>query len=392
MKGNRLLTLATMAVLVSLMAVVDVSTKALAPQLGRVKRATAGWSRRLCAFRAWRGVGASMATALLLCGMFPIAGGALSESQHAGAFLISESASLRSRDQVTVLSGQNLKAGAVIGRVTVGAGRVSTPTVVGTGNGTATQVYAGPECEKGNYVLTCTAAVANGGVFSLVAPSGKALPSLTLTPGAGGTTVYRSRHINFSITDGSTDFIVGDAFTFVVGTTAPLVIGTGNGTVSAITLGPDAKPGNYRVELTAAITNGGELKIVGPDGNAVNAGFIVAGAGGTLVIANHRQLNLTITDGSTDFAVGDAFNIAVFNELAGGKAVAWDPLTYDGRQKVAGVLWADVDATSADKLGTIINADAEVRGSDLVYAAAISAAEKASAALDLKALGVKVRS
>jgi hypothetical protein len=104
-----------------------------------------------------------------------------------------------------VLSGQNLKAGAVVGRVSRGIGRVSIPTVVGTGNGTVSQVFAGPDVEVGNYVLTCTAAVANGGVFSLTSPSGKALPALTMTPGAGGTTKStRSRHINFTITDGAT--------------------------------------------------------------------------------------------------------------------------------------------------------------------------------------------
>jgi hypothetical protein len=235
--------------------------------------------------------------------------------------------------------------------------------------------------------------VAHGGVFSVTTPSGKALPAFTLTPGAGATTAYTAgwRHIRFSITDGSTDFIVGDSFTIVVDTTAPLVIGTGNGTVSGLSLGPDAKTGNYRVEITAAITNGGELKIIGPDGDVVDVGFIVAGAGGTLVLANRRQLNLTITEGSTDFAVGDAFNIAVFNELAGGKAVAWDPLTFDGRDDVAGVLYDAVDASAADKAGVLIARDAEVRAGDLQWAAAITAAQKDSARRDLGVRGVIVR-
>jgi hypothetical protein len=263
--------------------------------------------------------------------------------------------------------------------------------VVGTGNGTVSQVFAGPEVEVGNYVLTCTAAVTHGGVWSLVTPSGKALPVLTMTPGAGGTTVYRSRHINFSITDGSTDFAATDVFTFVVSTSAPAVVGTGDGTISGLSLGPDAKTGHYRVEVITAITNGGTFKVVSPDGDVVAVGSIVAGAGGTLVLANQRQLNLTLTDGSTDFAVGDFFNVAVFNELGGGKAVAWDPTTFDGRDDVAGVLYDAVDASAADTVGVLVTRNAEVRKANLQWAAAVTAAQKESAYLDLAKRGVSAR-
>lgn len=299
---------------------------------------------------------------------------------------------------VTVLSGQNLTANTVIGRVSRGVGRVSTPTVVGTGNGTVSQIFAGPEVEVGNYVLTCTAVVANGGVWSLTSPSGLVLETLTMTPGAGGTTVYTSRHVNFSITDGATDFAVGDVFTFVVSTTAPLVIGTGNGTVSGLSLGPDARPGNYRVEITAAILNGGEFKVLGPNGAVVEQGFIVAGAGGTFVGANKRQLNLTITEGSTDFAVGDAFNIAVFNELAlhgsveGGKVVAFDPTpaSFDGRHVAAGVLLGAVDATSGDVVGTAVVRRGVVHAGELVWIAGLTTQGKDSGTRDLAARDIVV--
>jgi len=356
---------------------VATARRALSTRLGRTldaRSAGLGW---LDAFRA--------------SAYPPLCGGAtLTEGQHAGEFVLTEAYN-RSRENVTVLSGQNLKAGAVVGRVTMGVGGVSTPTVVGTGNGTASQVFAGPEVELGNYVLTCTAAVANGGVFSLTTPSGKALPALTLTPGAGGTTVYTSRHINFSITDGSTDFAVADVFTFVVSTTAPLVIGTGNGIISGLSLGPDAKTGTYRVEVIAVVTNGGEVKVVGPDGDTVAVGFIVAGAGGTLVLANQRQLNLTITEGSTDFALADAFNVCVFNQLAGGKAVVWTPGTYDGRHVAVGLLYDNVDASASDLPGVLITRDAEVTKADLQWGAAITAAEKESAYLDLAARAVIAR-
>jgi hypothetical protein len=317
------------------------------------------------------------------------------EGLHAGEYIIAEGDMDMCREKVTVLSGQNLVAGAVVGRVSLGVpGRVSVPAVVGTGNGTASQVFAGPDVELGNYVVTLKTVVANGGVFSVVAPSGKALPDLTLTPGAGGTTTYRNSHINFSITDGSTDFALNDAFTFVVSTTAPVVVGTGNGTISGLSLGPDAKSGNYRVENIEAITNGGRFKVVGPDGNQVSVGSIVAGAGGTLVLSDQRQLNLTITDAATDFAVGDFFNVCVHNigERGKGKVVTYDPTTFDGRHRVAGILFDAVDATAADALGMITSRLAVVRQSDLTYAAAITAGLKTVAEAEMgRNLGILAR-
>lgn len=302
----------------------------------------------------------------------------LTESKHPAQSILFEMPRNYSRKKVNVLSGQNLGACAVVGRVALGVGRASIPTVVGTGDGTMSLVYAGPNVELGNYVITCTAAVAHGGVFSVVAPSGKALSSFTLTPGSGGTSAYKSSHINFSITDGAADFIVGDVFTIVVSTTAPTVIGgTGTGAISAITLGADSKPGNYRVECIRAVTNGGVFKVVGPDGDQVNVGDIVAGASGTWVVANHRQLNFTITE-ATDFIVGNYFDVCVFNigERGNGKVVAWDPTAVDGRQHIAGVLIGAVDASAADKSGVILQRNAIVNASDLAYAAAISAAQK----------------
>lgn len=309
----------------------------------------------------------------------------LSEGKNAGEFILSEAPGDRSRENVTVLSGQNLKAGAVVGRVNKGVGKAAIPAVVGTGDGVMSALFAGPEVEKGSYVVTCTVAATDGGTFSVTTPSGKALPNAVVG------TPYVSRHINFSIADGSADFIVGDVFTIVVTTGAPAVVGTGDGTISGLSLGPDAKPGQYRVECIEAITNSGEFKVVSPDGETVAVGYIVAGAGGTLVLANQRQLNLTITDASTDFAVGDFFEVFAFNELARGKVVAWDPTTFDGRDDAAGLLYDNVNASLADKAGVIVARQAQVRKNDLDWAAAIAAGQKESAYLDLEALGIIAR-
>lgn len=322
----------------------------------------------------------------------PLAIGALTEGQHAGEFLMSERPGIGapSRENIVVLSGQNLTAGAVVGRVKLGIGRVSVPTVTGTGNGTVNTVFAGPEVEVGNYVLTCTTAVADGGVFSLTTPSSKALPALTMTPGAGGSTTYTSRHINFTIVDGSTNFIVGDSFTFVVSTTAPTILGgTGTNTISALSLGPDAKPGRYQVICVEAITNGGRWQVFSPDGDSI--GHYLQTAGSTTATAfTNRQINFTITD-ATDVIVGNSFEVCVFNQLAGGKVVAWDPTTFDGRHKAEGVLFDNVNASSGDLAGVIVNRDAAVMKSALQWGAAITSSQKESAYRDLATRGVIAR-
>lgn len=45
----------------------------------------------------------------------------LTETGHAAGFLLSEANGNRSRDVVTIASGQNLKAGAVLGKITSGS-------------------------------------------------------------------------------------------------------------------------------------------------------------------------------------------------------------------------------------------------------------------------------
>jgi hypothetical protein len=247
-------------------------------------------------------------------------------------------------------------------------------------------VFAGPEVEVGNYVLTCITAVTNNGIFTLTTPSGRALPLATM---AGGTLVYTSRHINFTMTD-ATDFIVGNSFTFVVSTTAPTVIGgTGTGVMTALSLGPNAKPGRYQVINRAAVAHGGDFDVIGPDGASIGR-FLMGTTTGTTAAFTSSHVNFTLSD-DTDFILGNYFDICVFNQLSGGKVVAWAPLTYDGRHKAVGVLYGAVDASLADVAGVIVTRDATVRRDDLQWGAAITAAEKISAEADLALRGIVAR-
>lgn len=58
------------------------------------------------------------------------------ETGHAGGFIISEANGNRSRDNVTILSGQNLLAGTVLGKITAGGKYVAFDT--GNGDGSET--------------------------------------------------------------------------------------------------------------------------------------------------------------------------------------------------------------------------------------------------------------
>ena len=86
-----------------------------------------------------------------------------------------------------------------------------------TGNGTVTAVAAGVggiQLLVGIYVLTCTFAVTNGGVFKLEDPNGNIIAdNLTLRVGAGLLTSFSVGGLVFTITDGSTDFAADDEFT-----------------------------------------------------------------------------------------------------------------------------------------------------------------------------------
>lgn len=115
----------------------------------------------------------------------------------------------------TVLEGTILARKAVADAVTASA-------VTGTGDGTVTlaTVAAGRVIPiVGDYVLTCTAAVTNGGVFNLVDPNGAIVATgLTMTAGAGAATVFEVAGLQFTVTDGATDFAVADFFTLTVAT------------------------------------------------------------------------------------------------------------------------------------------------------------------------------
>ncbi len=111
---------------------------------------------------------------------------------------------------LTLLSGQNLVRGTVVGRIDKGAGTIGSGTNTGGGTCTGT-ITLGTYAKAGIYKLKCVSTASNSGTFIVTSPTGERLPDAVVG------TAYTSDHINgFTINDVGTDFAVGDTFTVTV--------------------------------------------------------------------------------------------------------------------------------------------------------------------------------
>ncbi|WP_315768225.1 head decoration protein [Bradyrhizobium sp. SZCCHNR2012] len=139
----------------------------------------------------------------------------LTETLHAGAYLVSEDVYF-SRDQVTVALNQNIAAGQVVGAtdviaLTTASAAADAPN---TGNGVLTLDVSTPvlaAAQDGIYRLLCIAAVANAGTFEVFDPKGVSIGKYNV-----GAAAFANQ-IKFTIADGATDFVAGDAFSVTVG-------------------------------------------------------------------------------------------------------------------------------------------------------------------------------
>lgn len=127
---------------------------------------------------------------------------------------------------------------------------------------------------------------------------------------------------------------------------------TGNGTVGSVTVTSAAITGDYVLTITETAANAGTFEVVDPMGLSLGEGTVgQAFTGG--------GLTFTLSDGATDFAVDDAFTLAVLANL--GEYTAYDDDgTDDGRRTASGILFASVDATVNDVRAVGVMRDAEV--------------------------------
>lgn len=147
---------------------------------------------------------------------------------------------------------------------------------------------------------------------------------------------------------------------------------TGNGTLGSLTCAADTPAGVWTVRVTVAATDAGTFELRDPKGRLVATGTVaVAFSGG--------GLGFTIADGSTDFIVGDGFDITV-------PVTLWenyDNGASDGTETAAGLLLDDCDASGSDDvLAAVITYGATVKDE---FVTAETSADKAAGKTDLAA-------
>ncbi|MDP2167973.1 MAG: head decoration protein [Thermodesulfovibrionales bacterium] len=308
------------------------------------------------------------------------------ESARPSDVLFYEADRNASREAVTVLSGQNLLLGTVLGKiskscpttgtadggntgngtctgVTVSArakigtlvlkilkasdekGSTATPAAIAgnTGDGTLASATVGANALPGVYKAICIEPATNAGKFQVEDPNGVIIGVATVAVAfsTGG-------HLTFTIADGATDFASGDGFTITV----------------------------------SASGAGGEIEVTDPDGNKLPSAKI-----GTAYTS--EQVNFTVNDGSTDFIVGDKFTIAI---VAGsGKVKILTPAAVDGTQNAYGIIIGAVDASGGDLAGVAVVRDAVLKDAGMVWPGGITAGQKTTALAELDARHVTVR-
>ncbi|MDQ4421464.1 head decoration protein [Sphingobium sp. DEHP117] len=162
---------------------------------------------------------------------------------------------------------------------------------------------------------------------------------------------------------------------------------TGNGTFTLDGTTPlllGAKLGVYTLRCTAAAANNGTFRLEDPDGLVL--GDIVMAAGAATVA---EQIKGALADGSSDFVVGDGFDITV--TVATEKEVEYNPAGTDGSQIATGILYGAINATSADTRGVAYKRDCEHNADIVVWKSGITATQKAKGTADLKRRGIILR-
>lgn len=118
--------------------------------------------------------------------------------------------------------------GTIMARQQVAAAITAVDDVGNTGDGTVTAaaVIAGDVIPLvGAYNVECIVAIADGGIFKLEDPNGNIIANnLTLRVGAGLATIFSVGGMTFTITDGATNFIVGDKAALTVAVDGDVVI------------------------------------------------------------------------------------------------------------------------------------------------------------------------
>lgn len=146
-------------------------------------------------------------------------------------------------------------------------GAVTASALVGTGNGTLTALSVTGTPLPGAWTLKVNTAVANGGVWTLTDPNGSVISvALTQTVGAGAATVFAVGGLQFTVTDGATDFGLGATFTITVPAT----------NVKATAKWKGSSGNDLLIEVLGDATLGAVFTVSQPSGGLVNPSIAAA--------------------------------------------------------------------------------------------------------------------
>jgi hypothetical protein len=176
-----------------------------------------------------------------------------------------------------------------------------------TGNGLATiQTLYTAVAQIGVYIATCTdKTTPESEVWEIKRPDGTVLSSVVTTDVA-----FVSTEISLTIADGSTNWDLADTCVFtVISGKATISYGssnTGTGLLGVIAMyEPNAQIGNYTATCTDVTTATAEIwELKRPDG-------LVLGTVTTGVAFTSNELDITIADGGTNWALGDTCIVTV---------------------------------------------------------------------------------
>ncbi|MCE5335075.1 MAG: head decoration protein, partial [Desulfobacteraceae bacterium] len=278
-----------------------------------------------------------------------------------------------SREDVTVLSGQELSMGAVVGKVALGSCPVTGTADAGnSGAGTCSAVSAGAQAQVGIYKVQCVKVVSGAGDFEVIAPDGK-LVGIATTGIA-----FTSPHINLTVNDGTPDFALGDKFT--------IAIPAGSGKVKAIDFSAvDGSQNAYGILIGAVDTTGTLKSLAFTSGGtyAVMPGDQVKGATSG---ATGRVQSLSLSSGS--WANGDAAGTLILDDVAG--TFQSENLNVEDNTNVA-TIGGNASAYYPDRPGVAVVRDAEINAANLVWPAGATSDQKAAALVRLAERGIVSR-
>jgi len=156
----------------------------------------------------------------------------------------------------------------------------------------------------------------------------------------------------------------------------------GDGVMGAVVVSAagGAQVGDYILTVTAESGDAGTFVVKDPSG-------AVVGTTGTVAVEfAEGGLTFTLADGAEDFDVGDLFVMTV-----SGEELPVDLTASDGSQIASGVLFDNVDTTSAAVEAVVINKDCVLNGQEIVLPSGITSAETNVLVQQLADIGVEVK-